>query len=155
MSSYSRPRFCRCAWPESYILVKCLDSGSRLELISQQRVALATVLGIKGNLGGRSFAGDKLTCLETLLSAIPLHLVMAAQTSHLTDDLGGQQSKKRKISRLNSVSNRHSLSRKRAVVACQPCRAKKAKCDNQRPACSRCQAQESECIYEDAAANAS
>ncbi|TIA40523.1 hypothetical protein D6C78_02517 [Aureobasidium pullulans] len=80
---------------------------------------------------------------------------MASRHTDNIDNSQNQQSNKRKISRLNPVSTRHSISRKRAVIACQPCRAKKARCDNQRPTCSRCQAQESECVYEDATANAS
>ncbi|THX77328.1 hypothetical protein D6D04_06385 [Aureobasidium pullulans] len=80
---------------------------------------------------------------------------MASRHTDNIDNSQNQQSNKRKISRLNPVSTRHSISRKRAVIACQPCRAKKARCDNQRPTCSRCQAQESECVYEDATANVS
>lgn len=37
--------------------------------------------------------------------------------------------------------------RKRAVTACQICRARKTKCDNQRPACGFCQQSGSQCIY--------
>ncbi|KAI5246329.1 hypothetical protein E4T42_06391 [Aureobasidium subglaciale] len=70
-------------------------------------------------------------------------------------DPGYQQSKKRKISRAPTLSTRHSFSRKRALVACQPCRAKKAKCDNTRPSCSRCRNQDSECVYEDSEPNLS
>ncbi|KAI5270037.1 hypothetical protein E4T47_06569 [Aureobasidium subglaciale] len=70
-------------------------------------------------------------------------------------DPGYQQSKKRKISRASTLSTRHSFSRKRALVACQPCRAKKAKCDNTRPSCSRCRNQDSECVYEDSEPNLS
>ncbi|KAH7086172.1 hypothetical protein FB567DRAFT_63529 [Paraphoma chrysanthemicola] len=40
-----------------------------------------------------------------------------------------------------------SYQRKRAVAACQTCRSRKTKCDNQRPACSFCERAGATCIY--------
>ncbi|KAF4974102.1 hypothetical protein FZEAL_8975 [Fusarium zealandicum] len=39
--------------------------------------------------------------------------------------------------------------RKRAVSACQLCRARKIKCNNSRPSCGSCQASKARCVYED------
>jgi hypothetical protein len=40
--------------------------------------------------------------------------------------------------------------RKRAVAACEQCRARKTKCDNVRPTCGFCQRSHGRCIYRDA-----
>lgn len=39
--------------------------------------------------------------------------------------------------------------RKRAVMACETCRKRKVKCDNQRPSCGGCQTLQIECIFRD------
>ncbi|KAH8891500.1 vegetative cell wall protein gp1 [Thozetella sp. PMI_491] len=40
--------------------------------------------------------------------------------------------------------------RMRAIVACEPCRARKTKCDNIRPVCGFCQRSQGQCVYRDA-----
>lgn len=41
--------------------------------------------------------------------------------------------------------------RRRAVTACQACRARKTKCDNMRPVCGFCARNAAQCVYDDAA----
>ena len=113
------------------------------------------MLGMEKNLGKWKELSTRQAPPKAFFWAYIVYLIMASRHTDNTDNSQNQQSNKRKISRSNLVSTRHSISRKRAVIACQPCRAKKAKCDNQRPTCSRCQAQESECVYEDTNANVS
>lgn len=55
------------------------------------------------------------------------------------------QTQKRRI----PSDGRMSYPRKRAVTACQLCRGRKTKCDNQRPACGTCLALEVPCNYQD------
>ncbi|KPM42150.1 hypothetical protein AK830_g4438 [Neonectria ditissima] len=45
--------------------------------------------------------------------------------------------------------------RKRATTACQLCRTRKTKCDNQRPSCSKCRELGGSCVYHDQANPAS
>src|SRR2546421_10787885 len=46
-------------------------------------------------------------------------------------------------------SQRLSYPRKRAIRACQLCRARRTKCDNKKPTCSFCEKVGSECITSD------
>ncbi|XXH01798.1 hypothetical protein Hte_008159 [Hypoxylon texense] len=43
--------------------------------------------------------------------------------------------------------------RKRAVAACQQCRLRKTKCDNERPVCGFCQKNQGHCVYPDGGPN--
>lgn len=55
----------------------------------------------------------------------------------------------KKRQRSNEI--RLSYPRKRAVAACQLCRSRKVKCDNQRPSCTSCRNLKVECTYRDSA----
>src|ERR1700744_5815207 len=48
---------------------------------------------------------------------------------------------------------RISYPRKRAVTACQLCRSRKTKCDNQRPSCGTCVSLDVRCNYRDRTSN--
>lgn len=54
--------------------------------------------------------------------------------------------------RMSSVKD---YPRKRALQACQICRTRKTKCDNERPTCGSCNAMGVECSYNDAPASRS
>ncbi|KAI0968388.1 putative C6 transcription factor [Xylaria arbuscula] len=45
-------------------------------------------------------------------------------------------------------SSRHRRTRPAVLVACEPCRRLKSKCDGERPSCRRCRNKGQECIYE-------
>lgn len=45
--------------------------------------------------------------------------------------------------------SRASYPRKRALLACQTCRQRKVKCDNQRPTCGGCEELEIDCVFLD------
>lgn len=60
-----------------------------------------------------------------------------------------QQPPKRKRPRPENPRSAAGYSRKRAVAACQSCRARKIKCNNARPACGRCLSAMIPCVYED------
>jgi hypothetical protein len=55
---------------------------------------------------------------------------------------GSADSRKRPASRIKS-----SYPRKRAIQACQKCRVRRTKCNNERPACSSCLSIGAECTY--------
>ena len=59
-------------------------------------------------------------------------------------ELGNETSKKRR-----APDVRISYPRKRAVTACQLCRMRKTKCDNQRPSCGKCLSLDVHCNYQD------
>lgn len=62
-------------------------------------------------------------------------------------------SKKRKIPSSSSwLPHKGDFQRKRSATACQLCRSRKTKCDNNRPICSKCHELGAECIYQDQAA---
>ncbi|KFZ02170.1 hypothetical protein V500_00408 [Pseudogymnoascus sp. VKM F-4518 (FW-2643)] len=63
-------------------------------------------------------------------------------TSHDSNSTG--QKRRRGAGRVGM-----SYARKRAVTACQHCRARKTKCDNQRPTCGFCASSDLDCQYED------
>ncbi|BCS19306.1 uncharacterized protein APUU_12134A [Aspergillus puulaauensis] len=44
---------------------------------------------------------------------------------------------------------RNAYPRRRAVTACQLCRMRKSKCDNQRPSCGTCTSLQFQCVYQD------
>src|SRR5690349_1166005 len=82
----------------------------------------------------------------------------AAEYSHSTDQAYNipfdghsiQNLKKRKLPPTSgSLSVRASFPRKRSSTACQLCRTRKTKCDNERPSCSKCRELGSHCIYQD------
>lgn len=58
---------------------------------------------------------------------------------------------KRKLIALGGLSQQANFPRKRSVTACQLCRARKTKCDNQRPTCSKCMELSAGCVYHDQA----
>ncbi|KAI1274925.1 putative C6 transcription factor [Xylaria sp. FL0933] len=45
-------------------------------------------------------------------------------------------------------ATRHRRTRAAVLVACEPCRRLKTKCDGERPACRRCRSKGQECVYE-------
>jgi len=51
------------------------------------------------------------------------------------------------------LSSAKDYPRRRALQACQVCRARKTKCDNERPTCGSCEALGVECSYNDAPAS--
>lgn len=65
------------------------------------------------------------------------------------DQLAGI-SRKRKLPPANTAFlNPPEFPRKRSATACQLCRSRKTKCDNLRPACSKCCELNAECVYEE------
>ncbi|KAL5421145.1 hypothetical protein PMIN06_007295 [Paraphaeosphaeria minitans] len=59
---------------------------------------------------------------------------------------------KRKIPPSNDwLPRKAKFQRKRSATACQLCRTRKTKCDNNRPICSKCHELGAECIYQDQA----
>ncbi|KAL5387334.1 hypothetical protein DPSP01_003558 [Paraphaeosphaeria sporulosa] len=61
--------------------------------------------------------------------------------------------KKRKLPPSNGwLPHKAEFQRKRSATACQLCRTRKTKCDNNRPICSKCLELGAECIYQDQAA---
>jgi hypothetical protein len=55
-------------------------------------------------------------------------------------------SKRQKTTKPNLTST--AFARKRAIAACDVCRARKLKCDNARPDCTRCVESEAVCVYD-------
>jgi len=53
----------------------------------------------------------------------------------------------------NRMSSAKDYPRRRALQACQICRARKTKCDNERPSCGSCEALGVECSYNEAPAS--
>jgi hypothetical protein len=53
----------------------------------------------------------------------------------------------------NRMSSAKDYPRRRALQACQICRARKTKCDNERPSCGSCDALGVECSYNEAPAS--
>ena len=51
------------------------------------------------------------------------------------------------------ISSAKDYPRRRALQACQICRARKTKCDNERPTCGSCEALGVECSYNEAPAS--
>jgi len=75
---------------------------------------------------------------------------------HLTDGSsptlngGGPPTKRRNGEIMNGESGKSFPTRRRALQACEACRAKKSKCDNERPSCGSCRQHGVECIYKGA-----
>ncbi|KAJ4985190.1 vegetative cell wall protein gp1 [Stagonosporopsis vannaccii] len=64
------------------------------------------------------------------------------------------KSRKRKIPpTFDTLVNRATFPRKRSVTACQLCRARKTKCNNDRPICSKCNELHAQCIYDEDESN--
>ena len=62
---------------------------------------------------------------------------------------GGGSPAKRRNGELMSGENRKSFpTRRRALQACEACRTKKSKCDNERPSCGSCRQHNVKCIYQ-------
>ncbi|OAL28488.1 hypothetical protein AYO20_09436 [Fonsecaea nubica] len=57
--------------------------------------------------------------------------------------------KNRKRARLQSTRYLMTQGRRRAITACQNCRARKSKCSNERPTCSKCATLGTPCVYND------
>lgn len=72
------------------------------------------------------------------------HLPVSGNTNTATleADNALPESKKRAATRIKS-----SYPRKRAIQACQKCRVRRTKCNNERPSCSSCLAIGAECTY--------
>lgn len=70
-------------------------------------------------------------------------------TGHDQASLHQAQPPKRKRPRPENPRSAIGYPRKRAVAACQSCRARKIKCNNARPACGRCLSAMIPCVYED------
>lgn len=72
---------------------------------------------------------------------------------HLTDGSsptfygGGPPAKRRNREMMNGENGKSIPTRRRAHQACEACRAKKSKCDNERPSCGSCLQHGAECIY--------
>src|SRR5271167_4060624 len=56
-------------------------------------------------------------------------------------------SAKRRSGETNGENGKSFPTRRRALQACEGCRAKKSKCDNERPSCGSCIQHGVECIY--------
>lgn len=56
-------------------------------------------------------------------------------------------SAKRRLGETNGENGKSFPTRRRALQACEGCRAKKSKCDNERPSCGSCIQHGVECIY--------
>jgi hypothetical protein len=57
---------------------------------------------------------------------------------------------KRRIAQISGDHGRGLPTRRRALQACEACRTKKSKCDNERPSCGSCIQHGMECIYKNA-----
>ncbi|KAJ4522622.1 hypothetical protein HRR83_001112 [Exophiala dermatitidis] len=57
----------------------------------------------------------------------------------------GPRKRRRKVTDIGD--DKAAYPRRRAILACDVCRARRTKCDGQRPACSFCQANNAECRY--------
>jgi Fungal Zn(2)-Cys(6) binuclear cluster domain len=61
------------------------------------------------------------------------------------------QPAKRRLQEVNGeVNGKGFPTRRRALQACEACRAKKSKCDNERPSCGSCIQHAVECVYKGA-----
>ena len=61
---------------------------------------------------------------------------------------GGPPPAKRRNGEVMNVGSGKSFpTRRRALQACEACRAKKSKCDNERPSCGSCRQHGVECVY--------
>ena len=75
---------------------------------------------------------------------------------HLTDGLsptlygGGPPAKRRIGEAINGEDGKTFRTRRRALQACESCRAKKSKCDNGRPSCGSCLQHGLHCVYKGA-----
>jgi hypothetical protein len=63
------------------------------------------------------------------------------------------KSRKRKLPPTD-LNRRATFPRKRSVTACQLCRTRKTKCNNDRPVCSQCLSLNARCVYEEDEASA-
>lgn len=63
------------------------------------------------------------------------------------------KSRKRKLPPAD-LNQQATFPRKRSVTACQLCRTRKTKCNNDRPICSQCLSLNAQCVYEDEASAA-
>ena len=57
---------------------------------------------------------------------------------------------KRRASDTNGENGRALPTRRRALQACESCRSKKSKCDNERPSCGSCSQHGIDCVYKGA-----
>ena len=65
----------------------------------------------------------------------------------------GRKKSQPKADSTNRMSSSKDYPRRRALQACQICRARKTKCDNERPSCGSCEALGVECNYNEAPAS--
>lgn len=65
----------------------------------------------------------------------------------------GRKKSQPKSDSTNRMSSSKDYPRRRALQACQICRARKTKCDNERPSCGSCEALGVECNYNEAPAS--
>lgn len=68
-----------------------------------------------------------------------------AAPGRLAEDCGGQLEKRARMG--NDSPPQPSSRKKRALTACEVCRARKTKCSNDRPKCRYCTESGSECVY--------
>lgn len=61
----------------------------------------------------------------------------------------GTEAPEEGVRKRRATTSRISYPRKRAITACQLCRLRKTKCDNQRPSCGSCLALDIHCEYQD------
>jgi len=67
----------------------------------------------------------------------------------------GRRKSQLKSDMATRMSSSKDYPRRRALQACQICRARKTKCDNERPSCGSCEALGVECNYNEAPASKS
>jgi hypothetical protein len=66
------------------------------------------------------------------------------------NDHSSAQTRKRKLPHLQDpLVQRATFPRKRSVTACQLCRTRKTKCNNDRPVCAKCSELNAQCTYEE------
>jgi len=58
-------------------------------------------------------------------------------------------SKRRQDSNNDNLNGKVIPARRRALQACEPCRSRKSKCDNERPSCGCCIQHGVECVYKE------
>jgi Fungal Zn(2)-Cys(6) binuclear cluster domain len=69
------------------------------------------------------------------------------QLDGVSPTLSLPQPKRRVVHEANGDGSKVLPTRRRALQACEACRAKKSKCDNERPSCGSCLQHGVECIY--------
>ncbi|KAF1931342.1 uncharacterized protein M421DRAFT_56388 [Didymella exigua CBS 183.55] len=85
---------------------------------------------------------DPAAQLDDLIANKPLEDLISPRQSSAAG-----RSRKRKLPSTD-LNNHATFSRKRSLTACQLCRTRKTKCNNERPICSKCIELNAQCVYE-------